>query len=143
MAYRTRKQNNLYIKNLNTVHKITICVFCDINQSSPQFVESGNYFKIIYNIFPYSFWDYHKVTDHLMIVPLKHTDTIKDLNSEEAQEFVSLLGKYEHRGYNIYARAPKSNSKTVIHQHTHLIKISKKSYKFLLYLKRPYIRIVR
>jgi diadenosine tetraphosphate (Ap4A) HIT family hydrolase len=78
-----------------------------------------------------------------MIVPLKHTNTLSDLTADESIEFVGLLASYESKGFNVYARAPHSTMKTVEHQHTHLIKPSTKKTKLLLYIRKPYIRLIK
>jgi diadenosine tetraphosphate (Ap4A) HIT family hydrolase len=108
-----------------------------------QYLEETKSFKLIRNRFAYSYWDLQSVADHIMIVPKKHTDTLNNMSSEEAVEFMGILGSYESRGYNIWAQAPQSKTKTVVHQHTHLIKPGKKTYKFLFYLKRPYLRFIK
>lgn len=142
MATRSRKENNTYKKyrNSDTDFK-NGCVFCSYTNDSPSFVSETKSFKIIRNIFPYSVWDSQKVADHLMVVPKLHTDTLSDLKSHEAIEFVEIIASYESQGYNVYARAPKSKMKSVVHQHTHLIKPADAKTKLLLYIRKPYIRI--
>lgn len=75
-----------------------------------------------------------------MIIPITHTDTLADLTPAAAQEYVKLLTSYETKGYNVYLRAPGSIMKSVVHQHTHLIKPVKRKIKLLLFIRRPYIR---
>lgn len=116
------------------------CVFCDITSDSAQLVKQTKHFKIIHNIFPYSLWDSQPVEDHLMIIPIKHTDTLADLNKVAAQEYVTLITEYEGKGYNVYLRAPSSTMKSVVHQHTHLIKPIERKIKLLLFIRRPYVR---
>ena len=78
-----------------------------------------------------------------MVIPKKHIDSLNDLTTDEAVEFVGLIGSYESRGYNVWARAPQSVIKSVVHQHTHLIKPGTKKKRFVLYNKKPYIRLTR
>ena len=78
-----------------------------------------------------------------MVVPKKHIDRLSKLPKAAMAEYTKILGNYEDRGYNIYARSPGSKTKSVIHQHTHLIKLSGRKAKFLLMAKKPYIRISR
>lgn len=121
-----------------------VCDFCEINYSSDQFVSETKFFKVIRNIFPYSYWDHQLVADHLMIVPKKHTDTLSGIAKEAAVEFVQLITDYEKNGYNVYARAPQSNIKSIVHQHTHLIKPDgKKVIKTVIYRAKPYVRIIK
>lgn len=139
-ATRSRREERLYKANLRQSHGEG-CPFCAIDHDSDQMVEDGITHKVIRNIFPYSLWDGQRVTDHLMVVPKKHTDSLSTLKTQEKIEYVDILSRYESRGYNVYARAPQSTSKSIIHQHTHLIKISGKSSRFVLLLRKPYIRI--
>jgi diadenosine tetraphosphate (Ap4A) HIT family hydrolase len=88
-------------------------------------------------------WDDHKVIEHRMIVPKKHTDTLKDLSAKEAKEYIELLSRYENKGYNVLARAPQSTQKSIVHQHTHLIKTAKKEIRFLFFMNKPYLRFFR
>lgn len=92
-------------------------------------------------MFPYTQWDGQGVVDHIMVIPKKHTDTLSDLTSHEAIEYVELIASYESRGYSVYSRSPSSTRKTVVHQHTHLIKLDNQTKKLLFYLKKPFLRI--
>ena len=140
-ATRSRREEKHYKGSLHRSRNDG-CPFCAITAGSDQLVEDGTAHKVIRNIFPYSLWDGQRVIDHLMVVPKKHTDSLSSLKSREKTEYVDILSKYESRGYNVYARAPQSTSKSVLHQHTHLIKLSGKTPRFILLLRKPYIRIL-
>ena len=141
-APRSTRQNityNRYQRN----NKPVGCAFCAIGKGSQQLVRQYEYFSVIKNIFPYSLWDNQKVADHLMIVPKKHTDTISAFTQPEAAEYVKLLGEYETQHYNVWARAASSPIKTVVHQHTHLIKPKGRARVFVFLLRKPfYIRFI-
>jgi diadenosine tetraphosphate (Ap4A) HIT family hydrolase len=122
---------------------ISSCSFCDINKGHNQFVEATKFFKIIRNRFPYTFWDGQGVADHLMVVPQRHIDSLATLSDEEKIEYVTILQRYEEQSYNVYARAPQSVMKSIVHQHTHLIKTNGTVNKFVLTLRKPLIRIIR
>jgi diadenosine tetraphosphate (Ap4A) HIT family hydrolase len=77
-----------------------------------------------------------------MIVPKKHTDSLGTLKASDKVEYVDLLAKYEAKGYNVYARPPRSTSKSIAHQHTHLIQLDGKQRRFVLLLRKPYIRFI-
>lgn len=139
-ATRSRKQARFYDQERRQVG--SACVFCDLTADSPQTIQVTKHFKVVQNIYPYSLWDGQRVEDHVVLIPNQHTDTLSDLNREAALEFVTILGSYESRGYNVYARAPGSNVKTVIHQHTHLIKLYRKHIRGLLFLRKPHIRLL-
>ncbi len=142
MPTRNRKESRYYKKYRKILEPGT-CQFCDLTAEHEQVVESTTFFWIAENIFPYSTWDDQRVAKHLLLIPKKHTETLSDLTTEEASEFVEMLGTYEAQGYNVYARAPQSEIKTVPHQHTHLIKPKGKRLKAMVYVKKPYVRLVR
>lgn len=134
LSTRTQKNIKRYKKHKQTISD-TSCIFCLSKKGDESYVSSTKSFKILRNIFPYSTWDLQNVTDHLMIIPKKHTDTLNNLTTHEAIEYVNLLGSYESRGYNVYARSPGSGMKTVVHQHTHLIKTEGTVKRLLIYSK--------
>ena len=137
------KQYAAHIKRLRSSGS-TACEFCKlVNHNSEQVIRRGTHFIIAKNIFPYSYWDYQGVADHLLIIPNKHTEKLGDLPPAAASEFITLIDAYEDQGYNVYARAPKSSIKSIAHQHTHLIKPGGKVVKMLIYHRKPLIRIVR
>ena len=127
-----------YIKKLSG----NVCEFCNIANTPNQVVASTDSFYVIKNLFPYSLWDNQSVADHLMIIPKRHVDSLAAFSPQEASEFLKLLSEYESQGYNVYARAPGSKIKTVVHQHTHLIKPKGKMRKFIIFARKPYIRFV-
>lgn len=143
MSTRSSKEWRSYKKERRSFKGKRNCVFCEIDSSSNEFISETKHFKIIINKFPYSLWDDQTVDDHLMIVPKQHTDTLSDLTPIEAQEYVQLISSYEKDGYNVWARAPQSTIKSVIHQHTHLIKPGKRTMKVLFYIRKPYFRLHR
>ncbi len=118
------------------------CAFCGIKDGQKAFVKQYKDFVVIRNSFPYTYWDGLDVIDHLMIIPVEHTDTLADLPEHVAKEYLQILGEYEQAGYSSYARAPSSLIKSVVHHHTHLIKSGTKRSKAVLQVKTPYIRIV-
>jgi diadenosine tetraphosphate (Ap4A) HIT family hydrolase len=142
-ATRSRKEENTYKKHLKTTDAKS-CPFCAAKKQDRDFYEETKSFKIIKNIFPYSIWDGQTVIDHLMVTPKKHTDNLAGMTNAQKVEYVSIIEKYEKRGYNIYSRAPVSVIKSIAHQHTHLIKTKGAAKRFLFLLRRPfYIRVVR
>jgi diadenosine tetraphosphate (Ap4A) HIT family hydrolase len=138
---RSAKLERVYIKHLKNAD-VSSCSFCDINKGHDQFIEATKFFKIIRNRFPYTFWDGQGVSDHLMVVPRRHINSLTTLNDKEKIEYVTILQKYEEQDYNVYARAPLSVMKSIVHQHTHLIKTNGTVNKFVLTLRKPLIRII-
>ena len=144
-ALRTRRETKKYHKYLKevTAKKGDVCEFCEMGPGHPQFVVQTQHFKVVRILFKYSLWDGHGVADHLMIIPKQHVDSLSGLGPETATEFLNLVAVYEKQGYNIYARAPQSKVRSIAHQHTHLIKSTNKSHRFLFFISKPYLRIAR
>jgi ATP adenylyltransferase len=115
------------------------CDFCKFKPEDAQVVQTYTHFWLVYNRFPYSVWDSLGVDEHLMIIPKRHVDAIGHFTPEEAKEYLELLGKYEATGYSIYARATQSKSRSITHQHTHLIKLDSKIKRVMFHVHRPYI----
>jgi diadenosine tetraphosphate (Ap4A) HIT family hydrolase len=138
-APRSRKEAITYTKHLKQTDN-SVCPFCHIDPKDEQYVDETRYFFVIKNTFPYSIWDGQEVKDHLMVTPKVHTDSLGTMTQTARLEYVDILEKYEKQGYNIYARAPTSIIKTIVHQHTHLIKTAGKPRRVLFMLRKPYIR---
>ena len=78
---------------------------------------------VIRNRFPYTLWDGSPVVDHLMIVPKRHIEAAGNFTYEEQQEWSSYALQYEADNYSVYARSAGNGAKSIVHQHTHLIKV--------------------
>jgi len=139
---RTAKHEKAYRK-YNRGSDQADCAFCSVDIGHTQFVDGTQHFKIIRNTFPYALWDSQGLTDHLMVVPRRHTDRLDNMTDAEKIEYVDILSQYEKRGYSFFARAPQSITKSITHQHTHVIKSDGRIKRFVLLLKKPLIRIVR
>lgn len=139
---RSRQTRNKYREEtLSTTH--IMCIFCDPEQTGNQIIETGKYFKIFTNKFPYDFWDMKEVDHHIMIVPMRHVDSIAHFNGKENAEFLRMLAKFESQGYNFYGRSPGDITKSIEHQHTHLIKPTGKEIKRLVYSDKPHLLFFR
>ena len=139
---RSSKQEKIYRKHQRQTNTAT-CSFCTVDAGDDQFVRSTAYFKIIRNKFPYDFWDGQGIADHLMIVPRRHTTDLSEMEDKEKIEYFDLISEYEKRGYSFFARSPTTITKSIPHQHTHLIKSDRQLKSFVLLLKKPLIRILR
>lgn len=144
-AMRSTKEHKFYAKlRKNRIAKSmkAECIFCDIVPGHQEHISEHKYHRVIKNFLPYSLWDDQNVADHLMLIPSKHTAVLDDKTPDEAVEFVKLISIYEQKGYNIYARATVSKIRSIVHQHTHLIKPRGERKKFLLMIRRPfYLRV--
>ena len=138
---RTRKAHKVYIDHLTT--KEPGCTFCAFTKNDHQVIKSYRSFWLVKNIFPYDNWDDNRVVDHLMIVPKRHLISLSELSTAEGNNLLKIIGEYEHQGYSLYARAPQNIAKSVLHQHSHLIKLGSQRKKFKLYIRKPHIMIAR
>jgi len=101
------------------------CPFCRLrDNATEQIIDETDHCLVVHAKFPYERWDSHSVDDHLMIVPIHHYAAVHEFDDKVSADFMTLVKLYESRGYSIYARAANNPSKTIRHQHTHLIKIS-------------------
>lgn len=138
---RSRSAHRRYLDYLAT--KDPSCNFCAFSADDSQVLASHRHFWLVKNIFPYDIWDDNQVLDHLMIVPKRHIVGLGELTAAESKELFQIIGLYEGDGYSLYARAPQNIAKSIVHQHTHLIKLGPTRKKFKLYIRKPHILITR
>lgn len=144
VTFRSRKEAKHYERYMRDLQKRNVpCEFCTMDTSDEKFIAETDHFKIIRNIMGYSLWDDQGVVEHLLLVPKKHTDTISEFPKSWAAEYFSIIAEYESRGFSIYARPPRSQSKSVPHQHTHLIKGDNRKKKLVVYAHKPNVRIAK
>ena len=143
MTTRRRKEEKRYRKAQSSRTDSDDCAFCAIQPGHEDFVDDGEFFKIIVNRFHYTYWDEQDVEHQIMLVPKTHVESIKQLPVEAAAEFLDFIGKYEENGYNMYARANRSVTKSVPHQHTHLIKTNGKRKKLIMDSRKPFVLFMR
>ncbi len=115
------------------------CQFCLPRKYSNQIFQETEHAYVIPNRTFYDHWELRKVVDHRMVIPKKHAQTLGDLSKEERADIMDIIADYESRDYEIYARSPNSSSRSVPHQHTHLIKTEAKPGRGLFFLDKPYI----
>lgn len=78
-----------------------------------------------------------------MVIPKRHVVSLSELTPDEKKSYVDVVGAYDDNGYSVYARAPKNIIKSVVHHHTHLLRLGHKRSKFILFLDKPLINITR
>ena len=115
------------------------CDFCQFTSKHQQVIEASAHFWVVYNNFSYDIWDNFNVAHHYMLVPRRHITSLAELSQEEAHDYVVLLAAYESKGFSVYARAPQNASKSIQHQHTHLLKLTGKAKKISFFLRKPYV----
>lgn len=115
------------------------CPFCKLDPTR-NIIEKHSTHYIIENLMPYDLWDLHKVDKHLLLIPVKHVGSISELDDQSRDALMETMCRYESLGYNIYARAAQNKTKSVVHQHTHLIKTSGPKLTGMTYVEKPYSR---
>jgi len=115
------------------------CTFCSADEYGANLVSEAEHTRIIRNRTPYDIWELRDVTDHLMVVPKQHTADLRDISDAAQLEIIKVIAEYEAAGYNVYARGRGSSTRSVEHQHTHLIKTNQKIAHGSLTLMKPYV----
>lgn len=119
------------------------CTFCDHTiVDAPQPIETFEHFYTLENMFSYDIWDGSSVAEHIMLIPIQHVTSLSELPNEANEEFSRLIVDFESRGYSFYGRSPENITKSIAHQHTHLIKLGKRK-RLWIYSRRPAIFIAK
>jgi len=137
--YHFRKTRKHYTK-LNKADKhLDGCTFC--TGLSVNIIAESETMVVVPNRVSYDVFEGRRVLEHLMIIPKRHVESIHHFTKQEKMDMVDFAGEYEAIGYNVYARGAGSVTRSVNHQHTHLIKLDNKKRKLIFYLRKPYILI--
>jgi ATP adenylyltransferase len=139
---RSRARHRDYLAHMASLAQEK-CDFCHFRNTHSQVVEEYPLFWKVKNIFAYDTWDGCRVNEHLMLVPKRHVTSLSELDEIEKSQYVDLVASAEDDGYNIFSRASAASTKSVPHQHTHLIKYEPRQLKVLLYLRYPHTRFFR
>lgn len=113
------------------------CPFCS-PETRAAAVYENDLIYIVPNLTQYDLWELHDVVDHLLIIPKRHVETLGELTGEERLAVMDKAADYEAKGYNIYARGVGFVKRSVMHQHTHLIKTTNKKPRLAIFLQSPY-----
>lgn len=138
--YHYRKTRKAYAKHNNNDKVAKRCPFPSCNPSDTQqkTVFENDTMYIIPNRVSYDVFEGRKVSDHLMVIPKRHVENLKDFTNQEKIDTMNIVGEYEANGYNVYARGVGSKTRSVKHQHTHLIKLDDKTMNLLVFVQKPY-----
>ncbi len=134
--YHYRKNSKIYENFPEPVS----CPFCDPSQLS-DIVRETEYAYVVPNRTFYDLWELQQVTDHLLVVPKLHVYSLAELPDAAKLDIINLIGEYEQGDYNVYARAVTNPTRSIAHQHTHLIKADQHPARALLHVRRPYLTI--
>lgn len=117
--YRTKTNQEIANKAAKQA-KLDGCVFCDTEPKAA--ILKYQHFYIIKNRYPYDFWDYRQVEEHLLLIPHVHTDSLEKIPEKANKDYLALIQGYQAEGYDVFTRAYTSIIKSQPHLHTHLIK---------------------
>lgn len=116
------------------------CGFCRNETRSRVLYENKTMF-VIPNRVSYDMFEGRRVIDHVMVIPKEHHESFAVFNDQEKIDAMTIIADYESRGYNVYARGVGSPSRSVKHQHTHLIKLTEKPSNLIIYARKPYLLV--
>lgn len=136
MNYHYRKTRKTYEQH----KKKTGCPFCEAARREKIVYEDDLIF-VVHNLTKYDLWELHNVHEHLLVIPKRHVESLNELTDTEKLALMNYIADYETRGYSVYARGVGFVRRSVMHQHTHLIKTDNKDPKFSLFIKKPYLLI--
>ncbi len=138
---RNRKTQLAYQKHQRNKPKQEGCGFCSL--PAIEIKQDLGDFLVAINLFPYTFWDSTEVAEHFMLVPKRHVTSISQLTPEELNSYAKALADFEKQGFSIYSRGHNSHMKSVLHQHTHLIRLGSKRKKLVFFSEKPHILLTR
>lgn len=133
-----RKTKAVYVTHNSSDAVIDRCTFCDIKLREMILHENETMY-VVANRVSYDMFEDRKVTDHLMVIPKRHHDSLQSFSDAEKCDAMNIMGDYESRGYSVYARGVGGPTRSVKHQHTHLIKLVDKPSRLIIYARKPYI----
>ena len=116
------------------------CPFC-VQATGDGKVYENDTMYVIPNRVSYDMFEGRRVIDHLMVIPKVHRESLDDFTDQEKIDQMTIAGDYESKGYNVYARGVRSVSRSVAHQHTHLIKLVDYKPRFIFFAEKPHILI--
>lgn len=102
------------------------CILCAARDEHPDvdnlIVYRGQHLFITLNLYPYN-------PGHIMIVPLRHTETFEDFTSEELTEwfylqklsFAVLRQMYQPLGFNMGYNMGQCSGASIAHVHFHIV----------------------
>jgi diadenosine tetraphosphate (Ap4A) HIT family hydrolase len=137
--YRSRKTTKAYNPDSSKKKYLSNqlpCPFCDLDDRTVY--KDDQHSMVISNLHPYEYWDKHNVVEHVLLIPKRHVENLNELRDDEKLEIMSTMAEYEANGYSVYWRSQTNATRTVPHQHTHLIKVDNTRTKLSVYSEKPY-----
>lgn len=125
-------------------HHAAGCDFCHFETNQTEdIVAATPSFIVVRNKFQYDIWDGCPVKEHLLVCPRRHIKSISEFTDSEKAAYMQLICDYEARGYSLYARSDLDKTKSISHQHTHLIRLEPRTLKAMVYLHTPHVLLYR
>lgn len=118
----------------NTKQDCTLCV----ERNLDTVIHMGDTMYVVKNRVQYDMFEGRRVEDHLLVMPKTHKESTAEFTSDEGKELLAIIAEYEAKGYGFYGRGVGSPTRSVKHQHTHLIKLIPKRPKFVVVVNKPY-----
>ena len=142
-ATRSRAMQRKYNEYLNATKEVA-CVFCVIRDEQPEtIIEENGHTLVVENRFGYMLWDGCEVIEHLMIIPKAHRDEQDSFTEDEMGEWLAESRRYEKKGYSLYTRSQDNVTRSIMHHHTHFIRLGKRRKKYLFYVRKPHILLTK
>jgi len=99
------------------------CAYCAAYQEgSGQGLAQGGTMLLMTARFPYARWDGWRVAEHLLVIPVRHTESFASFDDSETRDFMDVVKGYEADGYSFYIRSHANRTRTMPHVHGHLIR---------------------
>lgn len=136
--YHFRSTKRRYNEMNKEVAQTGQCPFCRHESGIDQAIFSNDHVFVIPNRVKYDIFEGRRVLEHYMIIPRRHVETLDALTDDERVAVMQIAGDYERRGFNVYARGVGSITRSVKHQHTHLIKVDNNPTKWYVFINKPY-----
>jgi len=130
------RKNYLKYRNLNSAKTIN-CSFCE-DDFSNRLVEETESAYIVHNRVSYDLWESREVIEHLLVVPKAHVTGFAEMTTDVQLDLMDIFGRYEAKGYHVYARGQGNESRTQHHQHTHLIRTKQDLVRLEFALSKPH-----
>jgi diadenosine tetraphosphate (Ap4A) HIT family hydrolase len=115
--------------------KKTVCTFCD-EKNLEKAIRQTDTVYVIPNRVKYDMFEGRRVLDHLLVVPKKHRESVSSFTAQEQQDIMGIIGDYEAQGYHFFGRGKQTITRSVTHQHTHLVKVENKWPFIFVYLHK-------
>lgn len=140
---RSRVMQKKYLEYLDSTKKAD-CVFCAIPEEEPgSIIKENEHTFVVKNRFGYTVWDGCEVLEHLMIIPKVHRDVLESFTKKESDEWVRVCAEYERKGYSLYTRSLDNITRSILHHHTHFIRLGNRRKKYIIYLRKPHILMTK